>query len=564
MSTEPASMLSEKERVTKRFDELKSEFDQWKASGLALRQYINQKRGVFDESDNRGTMIDHKNLLDGHATGAVRTVASGLLYGMTNPARPWFRLTLDDESLDDVPGVRGWLDLLQKNMIAVMNKSNIYSAFYNAYEELAQFGTSCFVILEDYDSMIRCRSYTFGEYFFGMDGKGRIDTFARKFKMTVVQVIKEFGYESCSDAVKSAYDNRRLEEKVTVVNLICPNNQRDADKVDYMNMPYRSTYWEDGQKDDLFLAKRGFAWFPAICTRWQAVTTDQVYGYGPGWYALGDIKELQKRKLDSMLMEEKLHKPPLQQNGDIVGFVNQLPGGVTKFGGTVPDGGIRAAFEVPNALNDIRVGISDCKAVIDKHFFVHIFQMFSGMDPRTNITATEIAARQQEQIMMLGPILYFIKDELLDPTIDLIYSIMGAMGAVPPPPPEIQGMNLKVKYVSVLAQAQQALGVEQIKRVIGVVGEVMSFYPDAIDVIDIDEGIREISNLEGAPAKLLRDASTVSNIRKQKAISAQQDRMLTTSASAADTANKLAKAPLKDPDGKENVLSAILKGANNR
>lgn len=554
------SIKTEKQRCVDRFNSLKQEFDGsgWRSSGKDLQKFINQKRGFFDEQPNRGSMINHKELLDGHALGANKTLASGLLSGMTSPSRPWFRLTLDDVTLDGTPGVREWLDEVQKRMVEVMNKSNIYSTLYSSYEELGQFGTSCFIILEDFDSVIRCRSFTYGEYLLGADSRGRINTFGRKFYMTVGQMVKEFGLESCSLKVKAAYEGRRLDENVAVKHLIDPNDERDPELKDYKDMPFRSAYWEDGDGTDTFLAKRGYKKFPVVAARWETTTTDQVYGYGPGWYALGDIKEAQKRKLDSFLMEEKLHKPPVMADSSVTGFVNQLPGGVTKIDSNVPNAGVRQTYQVQNALPDIRLAIQDVHQVIDKRFYVNLFLMFMGIE-RSNTTAAEIAAREQEKIMMMGPVLYCIQEEDIDASMEIIFSIMSDMGAIPPPPQEAEGMDLKVKYVSILAQAQQALGVQQIQRVISYAAELSKVKPDVLDVLDIDEGIREINSLEGGPSKLVKDKATVDAKRQQDAQMQAQQAALIASNSAADTANKLAKSPVKE-EGKTNALEAMMKG----
>lgn len=78
-------------------------------------------------------------------------------------------------------------------MYGAINKSNLHDVFYSAYEELGQFGTACFLILEDFEMIIRARSFTAGEYFLGIGPNGKPNAFAREFEMTVGQLISEFG-----------------------------------------------------------------------------------------------------------------------------------------------------------------------------------------------------------------------------------------------------------------------------------------------------------------------------------------------------------------------------------
>jgi hypothetical protein len=155
------------------------------------------------------------------------------------------------------------------------------------------------------------------------------------------------------------------------------------------------------------------------------------------------------------------------------------------------------------------------------------------------MTATEVAERQQEKIMMMGPVLYKIQEELLDPTMELIFDYMMEAGLIPPAPKEAQGMNLKVKYVSILAQAQQTLGIEQINRVIGFVGQASAVNPSIIDVINWDAAAREVGNLEGTPAKLFNDEMAVAQIRAEKIKQQNMAIAVESANSAADTTKKL-------------------------
>lgn len=524
----------------KRWNAMKAEsYQGWMASWLDLSNYINQKRGWFDTRPNRGFMIDHKTLLDNYATQANKTLASGLLSGMTSPSRPWFRLTLDDVTLDQDPSVRPWLDEVQKRMVAVFNQSNIYSAFYNAYEELGQFGTSCFIILEDFDSVIRCRSFTAGEYYLSIDSRGRINGFARYFWMTAGQLAKEFGLEQCSPQVQMLIQNNQPDAWVRVAHLIEENQTRIMGQQDFKNKKYRSAYWEYGTAGTPpqggMLAVRGFDRFPVIATRWETATTDQIYGFGPGWYALGNIKQLQRTTLDKLIAQEKSHNPPTIEDASVEGHANVLPGGVTKVTGTNPNGGVRPAYQISPNLESFIELINALKTSIDKDFFVNLFMMLLNVDGR-QMTATEVAERQQEKIMMMGPVLYRLQEELLDPTMELVYGIMLDNNLLPPPPEAIAGMNIRVKYVSILAQAQEALGVEQINRVVGFVSQVSQAFPDALDIIDIQETVREVASLEGIPAKLIRDKATVQALAEQRQeaqLKAAQAQMTETVAGAA-------------------------------
>jgi len=542
--------MSTKSKANKRFDYMKEEYTQWEAAYKDLQTYINPTRGRFGDIPNKGKLINHQVLLDSHATQAQRILASGMLSGMTSPSRPWFRLNLSDITLNNLPGVREWLDELQNRMNQVLNKSNIYSSLYNCYEEIGQFGTMCMSVVEDFEDVIRTQNFTCGEYYLAKDSKGHINSFARIENWTVGELVGEFGIENVSPTVKGYFESDKVDEWVKVRHLIEPNDSRIKEKQDFQNMPFRSLYWEEGR--DEFLAKRGFKRFPILAARWETVTTDMIYGYSSGWHALGNIKQLQKTVEDKMLAQQKLHSPPMQKDATVEGFINLLPNGISTSTGNIPNVGLRPAYQINPNLESFLEMINSLHEAIDRDFFVNLFLMLMNID-KTNMTATEIAERQQERIMMMGPILHRLQEELLDPLVELVFGIMLDNGLVPEPPEEIGGMELKVQYISILAQAQRAIGVTQIERVVGFAANVVPVDPSIIDNINLDETMREIADMEGTPKKIIRMQEEVDAIREERAKQQQMAQMAEMANSAADTAKKLADAKTGDA----NVLSGI-------
>jgi hypothetical protein len=541
-----------------RLDSLFKQQTKWHPAWKDLQEYINQTRGQFGDGEpQREKMINHKVILDGHATRAVKYMASGLKSGMVSPSKPWFRLEVKDENLNKLPHVRAWLDESRDQMLGVVNESNMYDVFQSVFEELGQFGTGCCAVLEDPDSVIRGRAFTCGEYVLIIDDSGRVIGFGRKFWMTIENAVRAFGLENCSTTVQASYRNKDYHEMVRVCNLVEKNDKRDPNFADRLNMAYSSCYWEDTNNEEKFLQVGGFEDFPIMGPRWETATTNQVYGHGPGWYALGDIKQLQKTSLDKLLAQEKLHNPPMQADASLGdNATNLLPGGLTRTSNTTPNGGIRPAYEVRVDINSFREMIMHLHDNIDKDFFVNIFLMLVNID-KTNMTATEVAERQQEKLNMLGPILERIEEQLLDPFLERLFNIMSRGALLPPAPPEIEGIGIKRVYTSVLAQAQRAVGIVSIERVIGFVGQVVEMYPEARHVLNIEESIREIHDMAGAPGSILNSVETIEKIKKAEEQAAQQAQMAEMANNGADTAAKLAKVNMDENNAAANIARSV-------
>lgn len=539
------------QKIQKRFHDIEAEYQNWRSSHKELARYINPTRGRFDDVPNRGTMINHKEILDDHATQCSRILASGMQTGMTSPSRPWFKVEVDNEEAMKVASVGMWCDAVTNLMLDVCSQSNVYGGFFSQYEEIGDFGVSAAIVLSDYDKVIRMRTFTIGEYFLGVNDQGIVDTFGRRFQMTSGQLVKKFGYENCSANVQNLWDTNRKDVWIKVEHLIEPNDTKIEGFVDNQNMPFRSIYWEVGQNLSV-LSKGGFRKFPVLAPRWDIPTTDMVYGYGPGWFALGHVKQLQKTHLDKLLAQEKSHNPPVQKDASVDGFVDLLPGGVTATSSSLPNAGIRPAYQVNTNLESFIELINGLKDSIKKDFFVDLFLMMINFD-KSNMTATEVAERQQEKMMMLGPVVERLQKEMLDPFLDILYDILEDNNLLPVPPKEISGQNLKIKYVSILAQAQRAVGVNAISRVIGFISAVTPYKQDASDVLDIDEAIREVAKMEGIAMKLMPDRRIIQQIRDQRAQALQTQQNLAAMGSMAKAAKDAANAKLTEP----SVLSGL-------
>lgn len=539
----------------KRFKALQQEHNQYIPAYQDLSSYVNPFRGIFNGDRTKiGKMMDHKKILSAHATHALRIFASGLNSGMTSKSTQWFKLTIKDKMMLQAPGVKQWLDDLQESMYDVLNQSNIYEVFYSTYEELGQFGTGCFLVLEDYDDVIRARSFTAGEYFLGTDSKGRPNTFGREFEMTVAQVVQEFGLESCSTKVQAYHASKQLDNRVKICHLIEPNKDRSHGKEDYLNMAYKSCYWESGNHNGQYLARRGYKNFPVVAPRWDTITTDMVYGYGPGWHSLGAIKELQKTRLDKLLAQEKLHKPPMVQDSSVQGHANLLPGGVTKSSLNTPNSGVRPAYQINPNLESFIEAINEVKEEIDKFFFVNLFLMMANLDDRQR-TAEEIATRQQEKIMMMGPALHRLDEEMLTITLELAYNIMQESGMIPEPPEDLE---VNIEFTSILAQAQKAIGIQKIDSLILRAGNLAQLgRPDAWDNIDIDEAIRESAEMDGAPAKIIVDKAIVEKVRAERQKQQNQAIAMQAANSAADTTNKLGSTPMGTGSALDGIVAGV-------
>jgi hypothetical protein len=96
---------------------------------------------------------------------------------------------------------------------------------------------------------------------------------------------------------------------------------------------------------------------------------------------------------------------------------------------------------------------------------------------------------------------------------------------LPPPPEEIQGEELKVDYISALAQAQKAVATGAVERLFAFAGNLAGAKADVLDKLDFDQSIDEYADMVGAPPALVRSDDKVAEMRaaRDKAMAAAQN-----------------------------------------
>lgn len=541
-----------------RWNALKNERSTWMTHWRELSDYYLPRSGRFFTRDvNRGDKR-WNNIYDSTGTRSLRILAAGMMAGMTSPARPWFRLATPDSALMEYDPVKLWLNEVTKRMRLVFARSNTYRSLHNVYEELGLFGTAASIVVPDHDTLVRHHPLTAGEYALAADNRREICTLYREFEMTVSQMVREFGLEACSKTVQNLYKNggKGLDTWITIVHVIEPRYDRDPKKATAKNMPYASCYFELGGGADKILRESGFNEFPAIAPRWGAVSGD-VYGFSPGMEALGDAKQLQHQQLKKAEAIEYKVNPPLAVPTSLVNSdVDRLPGGIVYADSNGQQGGIRSLYEVNLDLSHLREDIADVRQRINQAFYADLFLMLAN-DDRSNITAREVAERHEEKLLMLGPVLERLHNEMLDPLIDITFSRMMSSGMLNdlPPPRELQGMELKVEFVSTLAQAQRAVGVQSIDRLLGTVGAIAPLKPEVLDKLDTDQLIDAYSDMLGVDPTLIVADDRVAMIRESRAQQQQARQAAAMMQPAADTAHKLSQTPMGNDSALDSVMS---------
>lgn len=545
----------------------------WWTHGRELADFFLPRRYKWLITPNqmgRGSPIN-QHILDSTPTLAARNLAAGMMYGITNPTTPWFRLRFGRQDSTQSTAVGIWLFQVEQLLMQIFQESNFYQALAVLYFDLVIFGTACMLIYEDYDTVINCVNPCFGEFYCDCNPQlNRVDTFYREFTYTVTQTVDRWGIENCSPWVASLYaqGGASLTRELVIAHAIEPNNDHRKFGIPE-HFKTREVYWEWGGSASPqggssyspgLLEKRGFYEAPNLTPRWDTVANDP-YGRSPAMDALPDCKQLQLQVRRQAQGIDKQVNPPLQAD---IQMKNQptslIPGGITYIAGLMssPNAGMQSIYNHRIELGPMTENLEMVRARIKQTFFNDLFQTISQYQTRSNVTAEEINARRAESLIMLGPVLERLQLELLAPAIDRTFGIASRANLLPPAPAEIAGADLTIQYVSMLSLAQQASKTAGIDRLLQITGSLAGIDPAITDNIDLDYALARYSFLMGNDPRIIRSPDEVAKIRQGRA----QQQAQAQAAQQAESAQKLAAGAQTlsqtDVGGGQNALNLML------
>ena len=293
-----------------------------------------------------------------------------------------------------------------------------------------------------------------------------------------------------------------------------------------------------------------------MCPRWDVVSND-AYGRSPGMDALGDIKQLQQETRRKAQAIDKMVNPPMIAD---VQLKNQpastIPGGWTYVAGLDNQRvGAKPLYTVMPPIAEMKQDIAEVQSRIKITFHNDLFTGIT--DLQTVRTATEIDARREEKMVLLGPVLERIIGEGLSKAIDRVWGIMERGRLLPPAPQELgtQPAHIQVDYISMLALAQRGLATAGIEKLWGFAGNLAAARPGVLDNLDEDETIDEYADALGVSPKLLRDRRIVAQMRAQQAQQAQAQQAMQAGSAAVQGAQTLSQT---DVGGGQNALQLML------
>ena len=517
--------------LIKRFHALETQRQTWESHWQEIADYVVPRKA--DVTKNRSPGDKRSELVfDGTAILAAELLAASLHGMLTNGSTTWFGLRYNDDELNGDDEAKEWLQGVEDVMYQAFNRSNFQEQIAELYLDLVTFGTAVMFVDKDDEQQIRFSTRHIKECFLSEDDKGRVDTVYRKFKMPARAAMNRFGEEKFNSKIlQRAYNNPY--DEITLIHAVYSRDERDVTKVTAENKPFASVYIEPDQK--IVLSESGFDEFPYMAPRFSKSSFELGYGRSPSMTALADIKMLNRMSEVTIRAAQKQVDPPLLVPDD--GFmlpVRTVPGGLNFY-----RSGTRDRIEPLNigANNPLGLNMEEQRrGAIRAAFYVD--QLILGQGPQ--MTATEVIQRTEEKMRLLGPLTGRLSQELLQPLITRVYSILSRQKAFAAAPEFMSGSNIEIIYVSPLAKAQRQGDIQSMTRLLELMTPLSQLDPSIMDYVDSDGISRHLIKILSVPAMAVRGDQEVAVLRaqraQQQAAMAEQQQLMQTAEAAGNAA----------------------------
>jgi hypothetical protein len=494
---------------------LRTNFDSW-WQDIALR--VLPAEAHFTTTDAEGTKRTER-LFDSSAAMANERFAAVMEDLLTARTQRWHGLKPPARyaELMDNQAVRIWYEQARDVLFATRysRRANFASQKQQGYEGLGAFGNSAMFIDEkvgDRVSPARYISCHMSEITWAQDEAGLVNQVYRKFPMQAGNAMKRFGNQLPEKIRKAAEQNPF--QNFDFIHCVKPNEERIRGRLDYRGMPW-SGYYVVCEGGGSVLQAGGYRTWPWAIGRYK-LSTRETYGRSPAMLAWPAIMTLQEQKKTVLRAGQTNVHPPvlLTEEGALEPF-SLRPGALNP--GLVSDKGeplaipFKTGADVPLGLELMQIEKQDIKDA----FLQTIFEV---LVENPQMTATQVLEVVQQRGVLLAPTMGRQMSEDLGPMVEREMDIAQAAGLLPPMPDELLELDeqYEVEYTSPLARAMRAPDAIAVQRTLEILPGAIAIDPNAAYVFDIPASMREVAEINGYPAKLMRDKDQIEAIVAQK------------------------------------------------
>jgi hypothetical protein len=504
---------------------VKGRMGQWYSTWDRVALLMHPGRLGFNTRTSEGTEKTWENY-DSIGMEALDDLAAFLQASMTPQEQIWFELGFKDRELDKDDLAKEWIQRCSDILRKEIEDSNFYSVAGEFYKDISGFGTAAMVAEPKLDVFGRYMGLAYRcphlRGIYGIENQyGECDTVIEEWSATPGAWISRFGANAGKDIQRLA----RVEpdKEITFLHTQYP---RDADEIDQRaislqmvpddRMPYASVWINLGEARPV--SESGYLMPAMAIARWDANTDNLFCGHGPGLRALpsvGTVNEATRLELEAW---EKNIDPPIAVLENCFDARVDLGAGAINIASRM-DGW--APMRESTNWNLSVIKREELKESIERIMFSDLIR--EPTDTNSGTTAYEVAKRMERAQRILGEAVGRIKSEWLTWLVKRSFQIMYTAEQFPEAPESVADAELDVRYVSPLATAQNAAGLESMRMFAADISGLAAIQnpenpgaAEVLDLFDFDGYAKESAERYNVPATGLRGEEDIEKIRAER------------------------------------------------
>ncbi len=531
-----------------RYEELKILRSNLDTMFMDAQKFVRPNSNEFDHGHSSNKKDDSREIYDDTAVWCNQMFANGLASNLIPKSDRWMFLRVKDRATKNLNNNElAYLQAVSDRILHEFSlpQSQFYSASHECFLDIGAYGTSP-VQVSYVDGTVNFRARPLSDVFFDTNQHGQVDTAYYRCYKSARQLMQMFpGIEE----MQGFNAKKSIHNKYELVYTVCPSADKHAKKGGRIGAerPYTVTYWSPQLKEPI--QEDGISYFPFLIPRWSKLA-DEVYGRGPAFTCLSQIRVLNKLVKEVLISSEYLNFPTLTAEEDSIMLPMKYGSRQVMFHepGSNPPAPIMAGNQPQFMMDMIRMH----RETINRSFFV---DQIIRQEKKERQSVLEIQDTRGQMLNQLAPLLNRMESEYLGPAIEITYELLERNNQLPQAPETLSDAELEISYTSPASQSQFASRLTDLSSFLRDITPLAQVKPEIMQAIDERELFEDYARYRNISPTVIKSQEVLQGERDAQA---EQQQMMSAAQAAPQVAGAMkdvAQARATDPEGVGQLLN---------
>jgi len=534
--------------LKQRYEELKTLRSNLDSMFIDAQTYVRPNSNKFDHGHTPFQDDGSRSLYDDTAVWCNQMFANGLASNLIPKSDRWFYLRVQNVAQGDLSQEElKYLHMVEDRILHefALPDSQFYASSHEAFLDIGAYGTSPVQIAE-VDGVITFKTRPLADVFFDTDQHGKVDTVHYRCFKTARQMTQMFPGIEDMDGFKAT---KSVHDKYELIYSIEPNTDKAAKKGGRVGntRQFKVTYWCPSMKE--VIKESGSSYFTFLLPRWSKLS-DEIYGRGPAFACLSQIRALNKMVKEALTSAEYLNFPTLVAEEDSI----MLP---MKYGsrqimfhepGSEKPQPIMAGNQPQYVMEMIRM----YRESVNRSFFV---DQIIRQEKKERQSILEIQDTRGQMLNQLAPLLNRMETEYLGPAIETTFELLERSGQLPERPESLNGESLEVSYSSPSAQSQFATRLSDIQAFMQDIAPLAQIKPELLQAIDEQKLLESYAQYRNLSPEIVKNEQQMAEAMEEQKQQMEQQQQIAAAPQISGALKDVAQAKQADPEGMGQLLN---------